>query len=358
MTHDSHSPPAPPPSPRRPVAEDEISLWEVLATVLRGRVLIVVTTVLVAAGSVATGFIGGNKFTSAAAFRPEGPQSGGSDIMALANQFGVDVGGGGDAASPAFYAELLKSREILLTVAEAQFDVAGVGRTTLPVLLEIEHGTPELDHEGVLRWLDEQAVSVSTARETGTVRLSVVTNWPDLSQAIAADLLDEVIRFNMATRQSRAASERKFAEARVDSMSLELLSAEDELQAFLESNRQWERAPLLRFQHDRLQRTVTMKQSVLTTLIQAYEQARIAERRDTPVITVIQQPHLPPRRDPRGTVMRGLVGVALGGVIGVLLAFLREAFRKPGQGDPAREDFWASWDAFVGSIPFMRRRRA
>jgi uncharacterized protein involved in exopolysaccharide biosynthesis len=344
-------------SSHRPV-DDEISLWEVLAVLLRRRGTIVLTTILVSALAVAVTLIRAETFTTSASFRPQGSDVSGGQLMALASQFGVNVPGGSEEASPALYAELLTSREILARVAGRSYAVAGVGDVMLKDLLEIEEDTEPLRDEETIEWLREEAVSVSTGRETGTVTLSTVTEWPDLSQAITQELLDEVALFNLDTRQSQAASERSFIEARVENAENELELAEEAQRAFLEANRQWENSPLLQFQHDGLQRELSLRQSVLTTLVQSYEQARISEVRDTPVITILQAPFLPPGPDDRRLVLSAALGIVLGGMAGIVFAFLIEAFRRPSAGDPAREDFQNTWDNAVRSIPFMGGSRS
>jgi hypothetical protein len=128
--------------------------------------------------------------------------------------------------------------------------------------------------------------------------------------------------------------------------------------AFLESNRLWENAPLLVVEHGRLQREVLRRESVLTALLQSLEQARIAEVRDTPVITVLQAPFLPPGPDERRLLLAAALGIVLGGMAGVVMAFVIEAVRRPSEGDPAREDFQESWDGLVRSIPLVGRRGA
>lgn len=339
--------------------DDEISLWEVLAVLLRRRGTIVLTTIFVTAAAIAFTLSRADRFTTTASFRPQGAEASSSQLMALATQFGVNVPGmAAEEASPAFYAELLTSREILSRLAGERFRISTLGETTLADVLEIEEDTEELRREKVIDWLRETAVSVSTGRETGTVTVSVETEWPDLSHAIATRLIEEVTRFNLETRQSQAAAERKFIAARVDSAEHELRAAEGELQTFLESNRQFENSPLLRFRHERLQRDVTMKSSVLTSLVQSHEQARIQEVRDTPVITVLQAPFLPPGPDERRLLLAAALGIVLGGMIGVVMAFLVEAFRRPTADDPARLDFQESWNAFVRSIPVLGRSRA
>ena len=61
----------------------------------------------------------------------------------------------------------------------------------------------------------EEAVAVGTGRETGIVHLDVTTTSAELSRQIADQLLQEVERFNLQTRQSRGAAERAFIEERV-----------------------------------------------------------------------------------------------------------------------------------------------
>ncbi|HSH75753.1 MAG TPA: hypothetical protein VLA09_08730, partial [Longimicrobiales bacterium] len=82
--------------------------------------------------------------------------------------------------------------------------------------------------------------------------------------------------------------------------------------------------------------------------------ARISEVRDTPVITVLQAPFLPPGPDDRRMVLMAALGIILGGMAGVVLAFVVEAVKRPAPGDAGREDFQRTWEALVRSLPFVR----
>lgn len=336
--------------------DDEISLWEVLAVLLRRRGTIVLTTIVVTGLAIAVTLFRAQHFTTEASFRPQGSEASSSQLMALASQFGVSVPGGGEEASPAFYAELLESREILSRAATRPYQVEGEGSVLLKDLLEIEEDTEPLRDREAIEWLRDEAVSVSTGRETGTVTVSVTTEWPDLSKAIADELLAEVAIFNLNTRQSQAAAERAFIEERVREAEKELDVAEDSLRIFLQSNRQFQDSPLLVFRQQALQREVTLRSSVLTTLVQSFEQARISEVRDTPVLTVLQDPFLPPGPDPRRLVLSAALGIVLGGMMGIVLAFVVEAFGRPSEGDPARQDFQRTWEGLKRSIPFVGSR--
>jgi uncharacterized protein involved in exopolysaccharide biosynthesis len=343
-----------------PRPDDEISLWEVLAVLLRRRGTIVLTTMLTVAAAVGFTLLQDDNYTTQASFRPQGSDASASELMALASQFGVRVPGVGanEEVSPAFYADLLASREILHRVASPDFVVEGVGTASLADLFEIEDDTEELRLEEAIETLRDDVVSIQTGRETGILTIEVRTRWPDLSQAIARRLLDEIARFNLHTRQSQAAAERVFIQERVDSARSALLTAESAMQAFLQANRQWANSPDLTFQHDRLGRDITLRQQVYTTLVQSFEQARISEVRDTPVITVLQAPFFPPGPDDTRMLLVLALGLVLGGMAGVVLAFVVEAMRRPVPGDPARQDFQRTWEGLVRSLPFGRRRPA
>ena len=336
--------------------DDEISLWEVLAVLLRRRGWIVGAVVLttVLAGSYA--FLRTPTYTTAALFSPQGSQASASELVSLASQFGVNIGGGAEGLSPAFYQELLASREILYFVATEPYTVEG--RPSMLVdLLEIEEDTEELRLENAIEWLAEEAVTVSVGRETGIVTVEVRTDWPELSRALADQLLAEIGRFNLETRRSQAASERAFIQERVDSAQADLRAAEGVLQEFLQANRQFESSPDLTFQYERLQRTVSLRQQVFTTLVQSFEQARIAEVRDTPVFTVLQPPFFPPGPDDRRLLLFLALGMVVGGMGGIVFAFIVEAVQRPADGgDPAREDFRQTWEALLASFGLRRGR--
>ena len=124
-----------------------------------------------------------------------------------------------------------------------------------------------------------------------------------------------------------------FADERLGQLRVELGVMEDSLKAFLENNRQFIDSPQLLFEHDRLQRRVTMRQSLVTAMAQAFEQARIDEVRNTPVITVIDQPAPPALPDSRGRVLILALGLTLGVMTGVGFALVREFGERARTGD-------------------------
>jgi uncharacterized protein involved in exopolysaccharide biosynthesis len=171
-------------------------------------------------------------------------------------------------------------------------------------------------------------IQVTTSPQTGTVRVRVQTESAARSESIAVRLLELINRFNLESRQSQAAAERRFIEGRVAEARGDLNAAEARLRVFLEGNRAVGNSPQLMLQRDRLTREVTMKQALFTTLSEAYEQARIEEVRNLAVITVIERPFRPVQPDPRGLAGRVAVALFVGLVAAIFLALCREALRR------------------------------
>jgi uncharacterized protein involved in exopolysaccharide biosynthesis len=154
-------------------------------------------------------------------------------------------------------------------------------------------------------------VEVSVDQKAGLVRLQVTLHDARMSRDVAHELIAEVDSFNLRSRQGQASSERRFTEQRLSQALAESRQAQDALQAFLQRNRDFRASPQLSFEYDRLADNLALRQALYTTLAQAYEQARIEEVRDTPVITVVEAPMLPARPDSRPFGRAIAVGVLL-----------------------------------------------
>ena len=105
----------------------------------------------------------------------------------------------------------------------------------------------------------------------------------------------------------------------------ELEDAENGLEVFLAQNRTYQTSPKLTIEAGRLQRRIDLRQQIYTTLVGEYEEARIREIRNTPVITVVDPPEGSARVRFKVLALV-LVGLALGAAFGVVLAFLLEYF--------------------------------
>ncbi len=338
---------------------EDHSLLDLLSVLLRYRGMLVSLPLLFGALLALTALLKSPSYTSTASVVPQARESNqASRLAGLAAQFGMGPGGGPSATdSPDFYVWLLVSRGILTELLNSEFSYEEDGRPVkgrLIDLLPLSQTTPAERQEAALRALRERIRS-GRSFETGVVTVSVTMPSPHLAAQIARRLLDLTAEFNVRTRQSRAGSERKFAEQRATDAARDLRAAEDRLQGFLQANRQFQGSPSLVFQHERLQREVVMRQELYTTLLQSYQQARIDEVRDTPVLTVVDAPQPPAVRDPRGTAMRMLLGLGFGAMLAVGLALLRDYLRRSRElGRPDYREFSALRRS---AFRWIRRRR-
>ena len=318
-------------------AEPEaVPLPWILAVLLRDRRLILTCGAVGFIVAVVIALLKGTYYTASFSFIPQsGEDQARSGLATIAGQFGIAVGVGGSSQSPELYAELLATRGILGEIAQDSVTDAEKGhrRIPVPVFLKIKGGSPAVTFENTVRALRTRVVTTSVASHTtGVVSVSARTPSPQASLEIAQKLLDAVNRFNVETRKSQAAAERRFTEGRLAAEQASLRAAEDALQSFLRGNRQFSSASELSFQRDRLQRDVNLHQQIVQGLAQQYEDARIREVRDTPVITVIEQPALPVVPDSKGRVLLVLVLTTVALFLGAAYAIAREGWNRQRQG--------------------------
>jgi uncharacterized protein involved in exopolysaccharide biosynthesis len=244
----------------------------------------------------------------------------------LAAQFGLVVTATQSVESPQFYLELLKTHDMLSAIASADYP-AEVGTGPLERAYGITQPNQLRAREAAINVLSAQLRGTASAK-TGIITVAVTTQSPVLSTRIAEEVLTQLRRFNVERRQTKATSEREFAEARMIDGKQQLNQAEARLEGFLQINRDFRGAPRLVFEQDRLARDVSMRQQLYTSLAQAYEQAKLEEVRQAATFTVLQPPVSPTSADGRGLLRTAIFAVFMGLVVGVLVAFARQYAAK------------------------------
>ena len=321
--------------------DDEISLLVLGAVLLRWRRRIIPLSLAGAGLGLAAGLLTTPVYTSRARFLPQVSEGSASGLALVASQFGIRVPTSGGAWGPPVYVELLRSRVLLEPIALDTVVLAEEGgrRVALMDLLEVDAPTPTRRADRAVTAL-ARIVKSREIRALSAVEVTVTTRWPSVSLTLAERLVRGVNQFNVETRRSQAAAERQFVEVQAGEAERALRDAEDRLQGFLQRNRVIT-SPELDFERDRLQRQVALRQQVYTSLVQNREEARIREVRDTPVITVLEEPRLPVVPQARKPVFKGLLGALAGAMLGALIAFVAQGLsgaRRHPSGE-AREFF-------------------
>jgi uncharacterized protein involved in exopolysaccharide biosynthesis len=300
-------------------AEDD-SLIGYLNCLLRHRRLVAPVPIIAVLGAMIFAFAQPRTYTSLGSFTPQSGDEGKSGLSGLAGQLGISVGAGSAAQSPAFYGDLLKSREILAKVATTKFKYTDRGRPvegTIADLYGLREENPDLTTERVIARLRED-VNVRVVHKTGIVEISATATAAPLARALVVRMIELVNEFNLKNRQSQATAERDFVQGRLADEQGALRTAEDRLQSFLDRNRQFRLDPSLNFDFERLQREVAVHQALVTSLVQSFEQAKVDAIRNTPVISVVETPNLPVRANSRGLAQM----VSLAGIVGAMLAII------------------------------------
>jgi len=287
------------------------------------------TLVVLAVAGAVLGLVGGllkvRMYEATATFLPQSSESGASGLALAASQLGVRVPGGNGSWGPPIYVQVLRSTSLLKKIADdtvvvteengrhvALAELLGFG--ALPEPRRSERTASRL---GVM-------TAVGELGAINAVRITATTRWPSVSLAIVQRLLSEVNDFNIRTRKSQAAAERQFVENQTAAAEKELRQAENRQREFQQSNRSVG-APNLALEAQRLSRETGLRQQIYMGLMQSREDAKSREVRDTPVITVIDEPRLPLDEQPRKLGQRIIFGAFAGVAVGVLIAFLANA---------------------------------
>ncbi|MDX2060515.1 MAG: hypothetical protein SFV24_22075 [Gemmatimonadales bacterium] len=300
---------------------EEIALLQVAAFLRRHRRKLIVGPLVGMLGATAVTLVPRATYTSTASFVPQGRRGSGAAVAGIAAQFGLNVAAGEPSQSPAFYVELARSPQILASlVTWSPVDSNGSAGDSLSMELGVDALPPSERRDRAAKELARLVTASANAR-TGVVRVAVRLRDADIAFRTVSRLLALVNDFDVRTRRTQAKAERSFTELRLAESERALLDAENVLEAFLRRNRDYRGSPTLVFEHDRLDRQVSIRKEVVTTLTQANEQARIEAVRDTPVLTILESPSVPVRRDPRRLALKLVLGL-LGGVGLGLLAGL------------------------------------
>jgi uncharacterized protein involved in exopolysaccharide biosynthesis len=252
-------------------------------------------------------------------------------LAGLASQVGIVLGGNASSGPPPdYFTGLATSRKIKEAVLASHYTsdgtLAASGGRPLLELLDVKGDTPARRRENGVRRLGRM-ISTEVDRKGQIVTLAVSDREPRRAAAIANRLIELLNKYNVEQRRSRSRQQRELAASILAEARSQLRASEERLQDFLTRNRRFQQSPLLLFEETRLGRDVQQKQELTAALAQAYEEARISEAGDIPVISVIDDAVAPTRRSFPVRWQFLLAGIFLGGLAGVAAVYLLEARR-------------------------------
>jgi len=345
-----------------PEATETVPILALVTPLVRRGRFIAACSIIAAVLMAAYSLIIPARFTATTTFMPETPSVGAGNLAGLASlagQFGLPTGAGGAAATPDLYASVIKSRQLLEAVLKTRFTVPGREARDVPLLdlLEVKAPSPQGQLAAGVKRLSA-ATTVAVDRRTSILTVSVEMADAGLAADVANELVALVNRYNLERRQSQSRAQREFTEVRLRSATAELREAENREVRFRQSNRTFRGSPTLEVEGERLARVVSAKQEVVVGLSKSYEESRIAEVRDTPLLSVIDTAVPPTLRSfPRRTLLTLLAGFG-GLLLGVVLVLVGE-FSRHAAGRPAeRAELAEAWQHLRRDIGMARKHGA
>ncbi|RPI20080.1 MAG: hypothetical protein EHM61_27765, partial [Acidobacteria bacterium] len=253
-----------------------------------------------------------------------------------------------------YYKKVALSSSILDQLLQEQFQAPEQGKPAS--LLQILNVEGQTSQERLYKARESLAKSIDLPNSRdfpNLMTLQVTARSPDLAADIANRLIARLKAYDVDLRGRNARERLQFIEEQIAGVQKKLGTAEDALQRFTDRNRG--SMGQLTLEKSRLEREVLLQQEIFLTLKKEFEVARIAEKKETSSISIIDQAS-PPRF---ASSPKTRLNVALAGVVGlmmsVFLAFLIEYFGKV-KND---REFMATMQDIKGDFGklLLRRRR-
>jgi uncharacterized protein involved in exopolysaccharide biosynthesis len=338
----------------------DTTIFDLLLVLVREKRLLVRSVVVFVFLAVFYAVFAPTKYTSEAQFAREAPEQN-VDIGGLPSGLGALAGsglnlGGAEGIGPNTYPDVLESRSLSIAVARDTFSFPEHGRMTF-----FEHHQQPgvlgrvLDYTLWLPWTIKGWIGESLAEDTGAtdlttqeeealeqlsgmmwwseapesnlMTLSVEASHPRLAKQIATSYLDHLRQRVQMLRTESVRQNLEFIEKRFKQAEDQLREAENKLAEFTDRNRQIQTARL-QTERERLQRQVTFASELFRELRSQKTQAELKLQRREPVLTIVDEPLAPAGRSaPRRTFLV-LIGVLVGGIVGVVGAFVKRAARE------------------------------
>lgn len=284
-----------------------------------------------------------------------------TNLADIAGRFGLPSGRAG-ASQPDFFAEVLTSQEILIAVLQTPFSDDRASPPVQRELLDILRIEGALSGERLGRGVRKLRAMVHASFSTRTDIVTVNVDAP--TARLAADMANRMVQlldsFNIVRRQYQSRELRRFAGERLAEARQELSAAEDRSLRFLQVNRSFRDSPLLLFEAKRLEREVDLRQEIVVTLAREYEEARIAEHRDVPLLSIIDPARPPDKKSSPRRLLNTLIAFFVTGVIIILVTYGRAMWaREAGEDLASHQHLAQSWNAFLAEIKHkLRGKRA
>jgi len=239
-------------------------------------------------------------YTSTAKVLPIGEKGNSfSDMAGMATQLGLSLpmNMGNEIPWDEMFPEIVKSENLKENILTQQFnsDKYGIDQS-LNTIIENEYKlSDEPNHIRNKMSLDKlnELINVSKSRLSPIVTINVDFFEPQLAGDILSAVIQESGKALIKLKSKQISEKRKFIEERISEVFESLKMSEVALKDFQESNRKPDRSPALKLEESRLEREVTLHNSLYVTLKSQFENVKIEEVEESAMIQVVDGPIVP-----------------------------------------------------------------
>jgi uncharacterized protein involved in exopolysaccharide biosynthesis len=338
---------------------DGVNLFDLVGVLLNRRKFIAWTVGSVLLLAAVILILTPNKYTSRASILPTGSTDRLASLKSLAGLGNlVSV----DGSSSEMFPVILRSRELKQRLLDATYTFDHKGKTLSTTLSEyLKQDDPDKLMDA-LRGI----TTISSDKKTGVTRVAVETKYPGLSQRVLAGYLAELEDFNLNQRRSKGKDNADYLKRELAQRQGELAKAEDKLEAFQLANQDWQMtgSPEVLKELTRLTRAVQVKTTVCLLMEKEYEMAKLDAQKDTPVVSILDEPSLPTvKSGPYRASMLAVTGI-VSLLLSVLLVIGQAAFTGSLSGprreayEEFRENLSETFPRVSGMVGRNRRREA
>lgn len=208
----------------------------------------------------------------------------GGGISGLASLAGVSLGQSSDEK---LFPAVIQSETLLHEVLFKKYTFQGYDQgISLVEFWDIKEDSANEIFELGLKKIRKE-IEIAQDNETGSITISILTKNPALSSLVVNEIalqLDNVIR---EKKKSYASEQKKWIEARMIQVALDLKLSEESLKDFRMRNRDIMGSPELILQMQRLSREVEMNTVIFSELKKQFEITKIEEIKNLPIINVL-----------------------------------------------------------------------
>ncbi|MBT4636179.1 MAG: hypothetical protein HOK52_00030 [Candidatus Marinimicrobia bacterium] len=239
-------------------------------------------------------------YTSSAKVLPIGDKgSSFSDMAGMASQLGLSIpmNLGNEIPWDEMFPEIVQSENLKIAILGQNFSSNKYENDqSLFYIVErefnLEDEPDNIRDKMVVDKLND-LINVSKSRLSPIVTINVNFFEPQLAADILSAVIEESGQIQIKLKSKKISEKRQFIEERIVEVMTALRNAEVALKDFKESNRRPDRSPSLKLVESRLEREVSLQNSLYVTLKSQFENVKIEEVEESAMIQVVDGPIVP-----------------------------------------------------------------